>query len=450
MELAALKTNQVAFNSSANGVARPAAAQVTAAPAAAPTANDAVTISSGSNASNSASAANSTGAPAAGTPPQPKEWTILTYFCSDNNLYPYELQNLKDMEQVGGSKDMNLIAEFSKAPKGGGVERYEVGKGSAKTVADLGKNLNMSDPKSLTDAIKWAKANYPAKHYAVIMNDHGNAWQGCCQTESKDGWFTLPKLEQALNDAQTQTDGKPVDVLGFDCCLMANVENLDQVGKNAKYLVGSEETEGGPGWAYNQVMSPDTLRALQTTQRSGELTPEAFAKRIVTSAHGHDGDLPTMTAFDTSKIPALMDSIKTFGQAIKDTTAVSNTDLAGAADSAQAFTIESDLSDFASKVADKSGDKDAKLTSAAQAVQKAVADSEIAEEHSDKFPGAHGVTVELTRQDPTKVAASINPDLATAKVEFGKYQDLRFAKEVGFNQAVDKFRTGAYIEQLQI
>ena len=437
MDVATIKNSPVALTAPSNAVARPAATQAPA--ASAPASTDGVTLSATpAPAAPAASTTNANSAPAGAAAPQPKDWTIITYFCSDNNLHDFEANNLKDMEQVGGTKDMNLVAEFSNAPDGGGVVRYDVQKGGAKQVQDLGKDLNMSTPDSLADCIKWAKANYPAKHYAVIMNDHGNGWEGCCQSESKDGWLTLPDVEEGVKKGM---DGQQLDVLGFDCCLMSNSENLDQIGQAAKFVVGSEETEGGPGWAYNQVMSSDTLRNLQKTERSGELTPEAFAKRIVTSAHGHDNDLPTMSAFDTSKTPALMDAIKSFGQAIINDKAVPNATIAQAADSAQSFYLESDLSDFASKVADASGDKDKALTAAAQGVQAAISNSLVAEEHSSKYPGAHGLTVELTRQDGRGPQKSINPDLATAHVDFGKYSDLRFAQDIGFNKAVDKFRS---------
>ena len=446
------RNSPIAFTSPSNGVARPAvqAQSSTAAPAA----QDGVTISSGNASSAAAPTVNASPTPAAPAAPTPKEWTIMTYFCSDNNLYPYEVNNLSDMEKVGGSANMNVVAEMSHESKGGHVVRYDVQKENPGThspvTQDLG-SINMSDPKSLADFIKWTKTNYPAKHYMLVMNDHGNGWEGCCASDKHNGWFTLPQLEDGLKAGADATDGKPLDIVGFDCCLMANVENLDQIGKQAKFLVGSEETEGGPGWSYNQVLTGDLLKSLQTTQRDGkELSAQDLATRIVKSAHGHDHDLPTMSAVDTSKIPDLMASIKNFGQAIQDTKTVSNTDIAAAADSAQKFYLERDLSDFAGKVAAKSGDNDKNLTAAAQAVQSAISNTLVAEEHSAKYPGAHGLTIELTRQDPTHAPLSINPDPSLSRVTFGKYKDLRFAQDVGFNHAVDKFRTGAAVEAQQV
>jgi hypothetical protein len=143
-------------------------------------------------------------------------------------------------------------------------------------------------------------------------------------------------------------------------------------------------------------------------------------------------------------VPALLDATKAFGQAIKDTK-IPNADIAQAADKAQAFYMESDLWDFANNVSTKSGDTDKNLTAAAEAVKTAVADALVAESHSQKYPNAHGMTVELKAQTPGVAPLSINPAPELQRVTFGEYKDLRFQQDTDFNGAVHKFRDSALV-----
>lgn len=436
-------TPQIQFKSNTNGVARPAAeTTVTSAP------GDGVTLSS-SNASATSAAPAPAAAPANSAPPAaptPKEWTVMVWLASDTNLYDYQINNLTDAEKVGSSDQMNIVSQASLAPSGGGCVRQLITKQPDSTthspiLQDLGSR-NMGDPKELADFIKWSKANYPAKHYMLVLNDHGSGWQGCCQDESHDGWLSLPMLEDGLKQGREGSDGKPLDIVGFDACLMANVETVSQLRDEAKFLVGSEETEGGPGWGYNQILTPDTLGAATMALRArGELTPESMAQKIVAMAKGASGDLPTMSAIDTSKAGPLLDATKAFGQALIDTK-VSNSDITKAANATQGFAMEKDLWDFANRVGKVAG-SDQKLADAATAVKTGIENALVAEEHSTRYPNAHGLTIELTKQRGDVSAAPLNSDPGLTRISFDKYSNLRFSKETGFDNAVRKFRAPA-------
>ena len=97
-----------------------------------------------------------------------------------------------------------------------------------------------------------------------------------------------------------------------------------------------------------------------------------------------------------------------------------------------------DLADFAGKVAEK-GASDPKLGEAAKAVQAAISDAVVAEQHSSQYPGAHGVTVELNKQYASYKAGS--PSFTAdqnARIDFGSYSNTAFARETGWLKAVDK------------
>ena len=55
-------------------------------------------------------------------------------------------------------------------------------------------------------------------------------------------------------------NGKKLDVIGFDACLMSMLEVGYAMRDVGNTLVGSEELEPGPGWKYD-----DWLRSIEDT-----------------------------------------------------------------------------------------------------------------------------------------------------------------------------------------
>lgn len=375
-----------------------------------------------------------------------KDWTVMVWLCSDNNLYSYQMNNLADAERTGSTPQMNVVAELSRVPDGGGVQRVEVDKGKAPVKQELGKDVNMGSPKALADFIKWTKAHYPAKHYMLILNDHGNGWQGCCEDESHDGWLTLPKLEQGLKDGRQGSDGKPLDVVGFDACLMANVETADQLKDEARYLVGSEETEGGAGWQYNTILNHNMLDAAQTrlVTRAG-LSPGQMARVAVDMAHRDQGDLPTMAAIKTSEVPALVHDMSRFRQAIVNTS-VPSSQLGQVANNTQSFTMEKDLYDFADRVSHRFSSSDGNLGQAADAVKADLGKVVVDEQHSSSYPNAHGMTVELNKSFDS-YGFQVNPHLHFPHIQFDTYQHTKFDQDTHWDQAVAKINGGQNVHQ---
>ncbi|CAN0325264.1 unnamed protein product, partial [Phaeothamnion confervicola] len=371
------------------------------APAEAAVSSDSVSIG---NSTPAAAPANAPAVSAEAPTAQPgplKKWTVMVYSCSDNNLYRYMQEDLNEAEKVGTTDQLNVIAYTDHRPKGGNAGFYEVKTNdtpgfTSPVVQDRG-NRNLSDPKELSEFIQWGMKNYPAENFMLIMSDHGAAWQGGMSDDGGGGHMTLPKIEEGLRTAREAT-GRQLDVLGFDACLMANVEVLHQLEDEAKFMVGSEETEGGAGWTYNRVLSKDMLAGSDMAMRSRlDYTPREMAEGVVRMAGGVQGDLPTMTAFDMSKVPQLSDAVNTFGNALLATN-VSKADLSATANKTQGFAMEKDLHDFAGKIATGFGAADPALKEAAQGVQAAISNVIVAEQHSLRYPGAHGVTIELNKQ----------------------------------------------------
>jgi hypothetical protein len=201
----------------------------------------------------------------------PAEWTVLLYLDADCDLEESVLAQLESIVAAGSSRDVNIVVLCDRSPLGAadkdgysnegvanmpnwsGGKLFYVRRRQLVELADWG-DVNMGDPALLTRFVRAATERYPARKYALIFSDHGLAWSGLCNDDSHNGdWLTLPKLGQALKDI-TRTTGK-LEVIGFDCCLMANLETAHTVAPYARLMVASEEVEPGCGWDYASFLN---------------------------------------------------------------------------------------------------------------------------------------------------------------------------------------------------
>ena len=116
---------------------------------------------------------------------------------------------------------------------------------------------NMGNPQTLADFLTFCEEEHPADHTMVILWNHGGAAFGYgSDSIYKDDLLTLEELRWAFEQVYTlDEENPPVDIIGFDACLMASMEVAESLHGVASYLVGSEQTEPGNGWDYVKLMT---------------------------------------------------------------------------------------------------------------------------------------------------------------------------------------------------
>ncbi len=366
------------------------------------------------------------------TPPAPPRptarWTILLYSAADNNLQHDMIENITDMEKVGSDSYTNLVAQVD---TGDHCNRYLVQKAAtpqtdeiqSPSLQDLGP-VNMADPKTLSDFIKWGVQKFPAQNYMVIVSDHGNGWQGSVEDDSAGGAFmALPQHRKAFEDG-----GQHLAILGYDACLMAASEVTREFRGLADYLVVSQETEGSAGWPYSHILSPDMLKNLKEMNFSKiDVGPKELAQLCVKDSAQTQSVLPTMTSVDMSREPALTGAIDGLGKAILATSTPQSV-LSDIVNNTQSFTDYKDAFDFAQRISTSSQITDAGLKTAAKGVMNAIKPLNdptggvvMTEEHSPSYPGAHGLTLEISTN-------GVRPG----------YTDLQFAHDTSWPAALTK------------
>lgn len=180
------------------------------------------------------------------------------------------------------------------------------------------REVDTGNPATLANFEVWSRAVAPARHYALVMWDHGGGYAGL----NYDGYDTLPPsnltagtLSQALANARAR--GVKLDLLAFDECLMATPEALDSVRGDARVLVGSEELVSGAGYDY--------ASALGVLARRPSASALALAQSMVTSFHQKYHPNPsdfsdTLSTINPARLPAVVGAVRGFVGAARTAT----------------------------------------------------------------------------------------------------------------------------------
>lgn len=362
---------------------------------------------------------------AAGLPPSASQanWTVMVFLDGDNDLEAAALDDLNEMEAAGSTANVNIVVQIDRIPgydssngNWTSTRRYYVTQdpgGYNSTVvstmiADLGE-LNMGNPTTLSNFVNWAQTNYPANNYLLVLWDHGSGWKsqsatitkkgtvtaiqkeepvkGVCYDDTNNDHLSTPDLNTALNTI-TGAGVNPVDVVGFDACLMAMIEIDYEISPYILHRVGSEEVEPGDGWDYETTMT-----WLITNPAS---TPAQVASRIVTDYMNFygTGSVETQSAVDASQIADVAAAVNSLAVDLTNDMASLKPDIQIVRNQVEDSPWEPDYIDlyhFAELIQTEISDPT--IQTDAVAVMNAVTAAVYAEGHGASHPNFHGMTI---------------------------------------------------------
>ena len=254
-------------------------------------------------------------------------WTLLVYLDGDNDLEHDAVADFNEMELVGSSEQVQVLVQFDRMRGGRSslfdddwttTRRYKVthdtdpNRIASPLLADLGE-LNMGDPRTLADFITWGIHTAPADHYALVIWDHGSAWAGIAFDDSsgKDG-LTLQELDTALRTAQAETGLDRLDMIGFDACVMGQIDVLAAVAPYARTMVASADLEPNAGWPWDRLLqrmnADPAMDGYGLARASVEVYGEAYAADTSPSLG--------LAAFDLADATQLRDRAGAFSDAV--------------------------------------------------------------------------------------------------------------------------------------
>ncbi len=360
-------------------------------------------------------------------------WLVILY--QDAEDKPLEIGSFLDMneaELAGGSERVRVITQFDRFQ--GGLEedgawtsarRLQISKDSdveriqSAEIGDEGE-VDMADPNSLIGYVTWAIETYPADRYVLILSDHGMGWVGALadDTPTEKNYMKLRDIEQALSYTLQKTGIGQFDLIGFDACLMGQMEVFYTLAPLARYIVASEETEPMLGWAYEgmlkQLVNHPDMEVAELVQavvnsyidQDITVTNDYIRNEIFEGASAQDvayekGKNSTLSAVDTSRMAAVNESLEKFIGVLQN---ADQATVAWARTNAQhyedAFMEDDtplhdsstiDLAHFALLMKEKADDPE--LSAAADQLIGAVKKAVVSEKHGPQSPGSHGISI---------------------------------------------------------
>lgn len=341
-------------------------------------------------------------------------WNILVHMSAENNLYRFGLEDLNEMEAgLPENGDVRVFVLFD-GIKAGDSAVYRVKRDSGMNTTIISEKVaapevipasNEIDSGSIETGVKFVQfiaKNFPADHTMAAYWDHGSGlFNGNTNPITKgfgyddNGTHMTTADLTKLTVGHAAVAGKPMDIVGFDACLMAHGELAFQTKGSANYLLASEELEPGAGWDYR-----GWFNALAATSKS-RLTPSNVGSALVTtyiksySAGGSQqpGADATLSMVDNNAFNgAFVTALNAFSAAaIADPAAKAM--LQGARAKTQTFYNKdcADIGNFLANVKAAAG-RSAVGDAAGKALD-AYKTSIVAEGHSAKFTGATGAVL---------------------------------------------------------
>lgn len=361
---------------------------------------------------------------------EPGTWLVMLYQNADDEILEEDIFiDLNEAEIVGSTDQVTIVSQldrFDGAYEGDGdwisTKRYLVKQDddletiSSEEIADLGE-MNSGDKDTLVDFATWAITTYPADNYVLILSDHGAGWSGGWNDDSpvEGSSFSTQDIDDALGQIITDTGIDAFELVGFDACLMGQLEVMSAIAPHARYAVGSEETEPSLGWAYASFLTALNENTAMTGGELGQAIVDGYlsqdfritddaARNVFAggnfSAESVAADLihgSTLAAIDLSKIQDLDAAVNELATTL---TEVDQDTVAQARTYAQSY--ESvfgddvppsfiDLGHFTEILASEINDPN--VSQAAQNVQSALSQAVLSEMHGDERPGSSGLTI---------------------------------------------------------
>jgi hypothetical protein len=424
--------------------------------------------------------------------PSKSKWTVLTYIAAHNDLADLGKRSLLEILKVGSTSDVVHGVLYDGTLAGlhaGAAARYLMDDpGRVEHQEKLG-SFDSGDPDELIATAKWLFEQRPAERYGLVLWSHGSGWEPAeiadVAKEARPGERSDPsesrerasapgsqvlfrttlrailKPDKLAERAILFDDGtghsldtlelarvagviadfvgQPLELLGMDACLMANLEVAYELRKLVRYLVASEELVPGHSWPYEKIFG--------ALRENPGLGGAEFAKLVVdqyvsfyTANPPAAGDV-TKVALDLSLVGDLADATNQLAAALRGDVTKLGTALWKAQFATQQHETQEgkrerskfdyhlwDIRSVANSLAD-SGETSDHVRQAASKTARALAPGTgpvLVEGHRGEwFDGTGGVSVYLMPRDLQRISPS--------------YRTLAFAKDTQWDEMLEAY-----------
>ncbi len=181
-------------------------------------------------------------------------------------------------------------------------EVYRITDEKLESIATLeGKNMGAATTLTEFMNLVYGETCDNTDYYSMIMWDHGGGTIlgfGADENYQYDT-LTMVEMDQGMKNTKLIQEGRKLEWIGFDACLMGMLEVAELFSEYANYLIASEEVESEHGWEYS---------VLSTISKNGHLDGLQAGKDLVDSYENYCMTMGTavpeytMSCMDLSKV----------------------------------------------------------------------------------------------------------------------------------------------------
>jgi len=354
------------------------------------------------------------------------EWTVIVYSAADDEVLEENMWfDINEMELVGSNPQMNIVVQIDRYAgsfTGDGdwsdTRRYLVTQDNdldhinSPVVESVGE-VDTGDPQTLINFVTWAVQNYPAKKYALVMSDHGGGWTGGFSDMSTSSYsdLSIPEIASSIEQVLQNTGIDKFELVGFDACLMGQIEVFGALYPYSNYMVASEEVIPGYGWSYAAWLG----QLAQNPAVDGSGLSQSIVSTYVTNDTlltggrasadeiAQEESTTTLSAVESARVP---DVIGAMNQFVSSITSLDQSLVAEARTYTRSYyslfgedvsPSFIDLGNFSEVLTTLT--EDAGIQQAAVQLQTAIGSAVVAEKHGINMSGSNGIAFHFPDSD---------------------------------------------------
>ena len=248
-------------------------------------------------------------------------WAIYWYLCGSDleSNGGFATSDLMEMMEVALPENVRVVIQTGGAKTWQNnvvdadiLQRY-VYDSEGLTLVDELPPASMGDAATLTDFLRYCKQNFPAEKTAVLFWNHGGGSVSGAAFDERYGYdsLTLDEMQTAFGRVwEADENNPPLELVGFDTCLMATVDVVGTFAGTARYLVASEEVEPANGWDYTGWLGALAADPAMDGAALGEVICDAYyAGCQAVGTHSN----ATLSLTDLTRTGPLLEAYEAFG-----------------------------------------------------------------------------------------------------------------------------------------
>jgi hypothetical protein len=269
---------------------------------------------------------------------------FMLYLNGDNDLYRYIARALQSLERATANPNVKIVVLVD-GDQNGDTQRLVFEATSIQR--ELLGELNMGNPQTLQEFVRWARDRYPARYSYLALAGHGNGLVGIGPDQNSGNDVLEPwEISQALR-AATNNGQRKIDIVHYDACSMALLEHAYELRNYAGYLIASQYLAWSV-FAYQNYAEQVTLQGVPMLESLNEAiaevsaasTPRSLATQIAERYFGHAaliGSPRTISVLDLGHVESVMQALDQLLTLLQNNLQSVKTDLQRARQNVQKF-----------------------------------------------------------------------------------------------------------------